>query len=702
MMSSLDRKFSMTFFPNIYGKSKTSETLSLNELADKIESTVAPSKKKLPWVKCATFGDVKSDKGALRNNENLKHFDGIEIDYDGGEISPLTARSRLAEAGVAAIIYTSASHTAQDPRFRVLLPCSKTLRPDARANLVMRVNGLLDGDIDGTSFTLSQAYYFGKIEGQEKDFKLFRVEGDFIDNAAHLEAGKRGKRQRENAEGDVVDELDDSGSGAAWRMAKDLVRNGGTIEEFEEWAAENPWKDYEAGQSSEKSGKSNPAIDRTWGRAVVAVARSGGSAQVVEFKDEGDEDPAVPAQPTKKTRTPLFLLPMPDETLDNIPPLKLLYQNHLARGWLSALVSPGGIGKSALSVNEAISMACGIDFLSARNEAVFTDADDEEDEGSAFKLFDPLRVGVFNFEDDNDTMRRRIAAARQYHNISFSQIGGRLFFSGAEQQAKFSRAESGKVLFDKKTWTEVRNIIESLQLDVLSFDPFVSTHVGDENSNGEMAEVWGKFRELSNEYNIAIQLTHHTRKGSAGTDLTSDDARGGSAIKGVVRFMRVVNRMQDDYAKRIGIETPWSYIRVDDGKANHAPPSANANWRKLVSIENEYHEISTVAVERWEPPQIEAEAQEAAPAKVVVERDLESKPTIDQTLKALYAYGRATGKSRFGLTDFRNATENVLGMTDRFRRDYIKKLLVKYDCIDFIMPKIFVLVEPEPREPIEL
>jgi hypothetical protein len=62
-------------------------------------------------LKLATFGDVLSAKGCIRHDENVISIHGVEIDYDGEELSFTEARDRLTHCGIECVLYTSASHT---------------------------------------------------------------------------------------------------------------------------------------------------------------------------------------------------------------------------------------------------------------------------------------------------------------------------------------------------------------------------------------------------------------------------------------------------------------------------------------------------------------------------------------------------------------------------------------------------------------
>ena len=118
-------RFAVTFFPDWNATVKTEEWLNAYELIARIEATSAPTKKRLPWLKFATFGDVTTDKGCLRNDANVRLLSGILVDYDGEVVSLDDAADKIYDAGLDAIIYSSPSCTPTRPRYRVACPSTR-------------------------------------------------------------------------------------------------------------------------------------------------------------------------------------------------------------------------------------------------------------------------------------------------------------------------------------------------------------------------------------------------------------------------------------------------------------------------------------------------------------------------------------------------------------------------------------------------
>jgi hypothetical protein len=189
----------VTFFGDKAALIKDERCLSLAELAGFIRDTSRGDKKKLPWLKPARFGDVRTDHGSLRHDDNVLAITGIAVDYDGEKVSLDEGVETLTKAGISSLAYTSPSHTENAPRWRVLCPLSRELPPDQHERLVSRLNGVLGGLLTRESWTLSQAYYFGSVANNPShDVRI--VPGTSIDLRAELDANAVGRPERPKLE----------------------------------------------------------------------------------------------------------------------------------------------------------------------------------------------------------------------------------------------------------------------------------------------------------------------------------------------------------------------------------------------------------------------------------------------------------------------------------------------------------------------
>ena len=179
-------KITITCFDGFAARNKTERRVAWSQLQHEILATTAPSKQELPWLKLARFGQDRTAKGSLRHDANVLAITGVEADYDKGGMAVQQAVDLLEHAGLKAMVYTSPSHTADAPRWRILCPTSCDLPPQERCRLMDRLAKVFGGHFAGESWTLSQAYYYGAV-GANPDHQVFLVDGIPIDLAGHLD-----------------------------------------------------------------------------------------------------------------------------------------------------------------------------------------------------------------------------------------------------------------------------------------------------------------------------------------------------------------------------------------------------------------------------------------------------------------------------------------------------------------------------------
>ena len=231
-VSGLDQPIKVTFFRDASATAKREITTTLRGLLPVLQDTRGSDKASLPWLKLAAFGEHRTDKASLRNNANVLTIHGVEADYDEAMITVERAERIIAQAGLAAVIYTSPSHTPGAPKWRILCPTSCAMQPGDRAGLLARLNGLFVGALAPESFTLSQSYYYGAVGGGEHH-RVVALDGRPIDLASDLAAGAIGRASPPRAESAPITHeprpllMED---GSAWglgalRRACDAIRN---------------------------------------------------------------------------------------------------------------------------------------------------------------------------------------------------------------------------------------------------------------------------------------------------------------------------------------------------------------------------------------------------------------------------------------------------------------------------------------------
>lgn len=338
--------------------------------------------------------------------------------------------------------------------------------------------------------------------------------------------------------------------------------------------------------------EARPIVSRTepWPEEPPPPNGEGEYGQVVYLN--GHTDPEKPA-------LPIGASPLSTRDLTQIPPRRWLYGYELIRGFVTILASPGGLGKTAYTIPVGLSVA--------RKQSFLCDNPDKPPKHARVHVGGP--VWFWNLEDPMEEMDRRIQAALIHNALEFHEVSDKVYVdSGRDRPLCVAKRDRyGNLVVTP----DIDGLVAELKLRgivLLIIDPFVQSHQAEENDNNEMATVIGAWSQVAHRADCAVWLVHHFRKGGAGGD--PDSIRGAVAIIGAVRSAWTISAMSSEEANKLGIPENERryYFRHDNAKQNMAPPVANANWFRLVSVPlhnqtEEYPEGDHIqAVECWTPP----------------------------------------------------------------------------------------------------
>ncbi|MCP3417787.1 AAA family ATPase [Bradyrhizobium brasilense] len=318
-------------------------------------------------------------------------------------------------------------------------------------------------------------------------------------------------------------------------------------------------------------------IEADWGRMRPPFRR--GASWLYELAEEHsggqfkradawfDEIPGEPtATPALKLQPTPYRFPAPAD----IPARQWLYGDHYARGYVSATVAPGGLGKSSLTIVEALAMASGKPLLGVEPKGRF-------------------RVWLWNGEDPMDELNRRVAAAMLHYGLTKEDIEDRLWLdSGHAQEIILATETRNGAAIVEGTSAAIVGALRENKIDVLVIDPFVSSHRVSENDNGAIDLVVKRLGKIAVAANMAVEVVHHVRK-TNGVEVTVEDARGASALVYGARLNRALTRMTADEGRKLGVTSYWHYWRFGGvTKTNITPASASpaetATWYTMKSV----------------------------------------------------------------------------------------------------------------------
>lgn len=258
-----------------------------------------------------------------------------------------------------------------------------------------------------------------------------------------------------------------------------------------------------------------------------------------------------------------------------LPKRQWVYGRQLMRGTLSVTVAPGGVGKSALAITEALAIASGRPLL---GEAV--------PEG-------PLRVWYINCEDpetpQNPELSRRMLGACVAHDLTSVDLGDRVHLDSAvlsPLKLAGPGPEGRGFIIHEDEFDRIEKEVRAHRIDVLVIDPFISTHDLNENDNPMIDRLVKRLIKLATTCNCAVSLVHHTRKTDGGP-LSAESARGASALVAAARMVRVLQPMTAEQGEGFELQDQAyrRYFQASLDKQNMAAPLSEQAWFEMVSVD---------------------------------------------------------------------------------------------------------------------
>lgn len=507
------------------------------------------SKEQAPWIKLAEFGDVKSAKGSLRTDENIKACSGVEADYDGEVMQPEEAAQRLGDAGVRAFVYTSPSHTAEAPRWRVLSPFDTPDTPDARRAACEKLNGILGGVLSRESFTASQSYYFGRIRGRL--YQTFRTLGRF--DVRGLDIPRVVWRGSEAGQGsDTV----------ASDVFVDMILSG---EEIHPAIAALAWRGWTAEELTELVGRSLLMATRP-DRARVAIEgdipRAVASAQDKRTRALEAKLAALPVPP-EYARAPAVQLPEPDEQFSRLRdrtatfnPLVWLIRDHIEHPTLAMCFGESNIGKSFVLCDMAVSIALGRPWQGFKTRKA--------------------RV-VYLAGEGFQGINRRFLAWKLHYKITDAE------WDAADMYV----SNYGTAMTDAEDMKRLWERLDKLRPDFLIIDTLNRMTPGmDQNTVKEMSGFVKLCDDIKKRYGCTVLIVHHSGKSNTGAAMGSVALKGACDVEfavlktkqaGVIKLVSTKMKDSEPFEDRelrfVSVELPWPETR-DEGEAPRMQRSA--------------------------------------------------------------------------------------------------------------------------------
>ena len=168
--------------------------------------------------------------------------------------------------------------------------------------------------------------------------------------------------------------------------------------------------------------------------------------------------------------------------------LECLYGGHYWRGEVVSTVAPGGVGKSLLSIAEALAMVTGKPLLG------------EATRGG-------LKVMLMNYEDSELVLRHRVTAAMLHYGVKPGEIAGKLFVESiGSDLMRFAKGTREGTQIIEPSVSALTEAIRSERIDVVIIDPWVSVHEVDSNLSHLVQPIVTAFKGIAEVTKTAIEI----------------------------------------------------------------------------------------------------------------------------------------------------------------------------------------------------
>ena len=157
---------------------------TFEEFAKSLREPRIRVKKDGPAIVLASFGSRPNPAGNLRWDGNVTEMTGFALDLDRGS-SEEDIRNRL--RGLAYVAHTTFSHSAETPKWRVIIPLKKPLDPSRVKTVFDKFNEKFDGKLDPACKNPSRLYYLPACPSERRSlFRHFAAEGRLFDPDSDL------------------------------------------------------------------------------------------------------------------------------------------------------------------------------------------------------------------------------------------------------------------------------------------------------------------------------------------------------------------------------------------------------------------------------------------------------------------------------------------------------------------------------------
>lgn len=285
----------------------------------------------------------------------------------------------------------------------------------------------------------------------------------------------------------------------------------------------------------------------------------------------------IPPMPAAAVQEPLASA---DSLLGNtiaaeaLKPRPWVLRRLLLRREITAVVAPGGVGKSLFEIMTAIFLAAGVDMFTFENVGR-----------------QPMNSVIYNAEDDLNEMSMRVAALCASLGFEPHNITPRIALISGKTHQKLKLVTGGQQpVVNMDAFRYLINQCKFAAAGLLALDPLNKLHQLNGNDNIAMSFMMEQLEQMAEITDAALLLAHHTSKPNFASTSSfagsADAGQGAAAVRDSARIMMTLMPPSDEDALRYSlsdVDRRW-YLRLDDAKMNRSMATDDTLWLKKHTV----------------------------------------------------------------------------------------------------------------------
>lgn len=188
-----------------------------------------------------------------------------------------------------------------------------------------------------------------------------------------------------------------------------------------------------------------------------------------------------------------------------------------------------------------------------------------------YKPLRPLRIMMYNAEDDIDEQTRRLLGAASLYGIDFGMAMQNIIVADSKKSDLMFIAENNRRLVVSRSNVDaLQEFLIQNQIDIFMIDPMANIHAVSESDPTAMQRLMVILRQIAQRTHSSLLVAHHVNKASDGRKENVSAFRGSTVIPNATRNSLLLTHVDDADCLKWDIkkEEKEGWVKLTNVKAN--------------------------------------------------------------------------------------------------------------------------------------